>query len=472
MKETHYFSNDPDFPTKWVMASLFIAAFLGYLNETLLNVALAKIMLEFAVSKAQIQWLASGFFLVMGALTPLSASLMQWFKTRTITLLTLAIFLSGSLLCALAVNFPMLLAGRLIQALAAAFSVPLLMNTIMAIYPPEKRGFVMGLVTLVFTSAPAIGPTLSGLITDWFGWRFLFLFTVPFTLIAMVVIAKTLRIELTEISRPKIDMLSILLCVGGFGGLIYSTSQFSELSLTIFATLFAVSVGLVLAFIRRQLQLETPMLDLRIFKVAQFRYSAYLLMLAVSLFLGMELIIPLYSQQVLLFSGVVTGLIMMPASIAQALLAPVFGKWLDKKGAKVVILPNLLIAALSLITLWFFADLHTEALLLSVLFTLFAATISAAFVAETHGLNALKPEQSHHGTAIMSTINPLSGALGTAIFVSIATLSEGLSSQTEQALRQFDGFQSVFMFAIGLALMAFAISFKFNPKPAQASGQI
>ena len=327
-----YHADNPDFPAKTVVATLFIGAFFGYLNDTLLNVALTPIMKDFGVDKTTVQWLTTGFLLVMGAFTPITAGVIQWFETRKMVLFTQATFLAGSLICAFAPTFGILVVGRMVQAVSAAFFVPLLFNGILSIYPPNKRGTAMGVITMMFTAAPAIGPTLSGIIIDHTHWRVLFGFTAPFMLAAMALVGKYLTVNLSTISRPKIDILSAVLSIVGFGGLVYASSNFASLPLAEFILLFAASVALVGWFAYRQSRLATPLLNLRAFEYKQFRYCVVILAGAVFLFLGLELLMPMYTQQVLMLTGTATGLILMPASIAQAVAAPLFGKLLDKKG--------------------------------------------------------------------------------------------------------------------------------------------
>ncbi|MCP2040789.1 DHA2 family lincomycin resistance protein-like MFS transporter [Neisseria sp. HSC-16F19] len=444
-----YFSDQPDFPTKTVVAALFIAAFLGYLNETLLNVALSTLMVEFSVSKQTVQWLTTGFLLVMGAFAPLTAGVLQWFKTKTMALMTLGIFLTGSLICAAAVNFPMLLGGRLIQALAAACSVPLLINALLAIFPPGKRGRAMSLVAVIFTVAPAVGPTLSGIIVDTLGWRYLFLATTPLVVLAMLMIALTLKHNLMTITRPRIDVLSVLLSISGFGSLVYACSQFAELSLPVFAALMLLSGSLIGLFVRRQLRLSTPLLDLRILGVAQFRYTMVIMFIAYFLFLGLELLLPMYSQQVLLFSATLTGFVMLPVSISEAVFSPVFGFLLDKKGGRPVLWSGALIMLAAMGLMWLIIGEHTPAWLLSAVFALFGIAVASAVTGETHGLNHLSGEQSPHGTAMVGTIMPLSGALGVAFFIGVTRVGEQWSSHSEPRLAMLDGVQ----LAVGLGAL-------------------
>ena len=447
--QNEYFSDNPQFPAKTIIATLFIGAFFGYLNDTLLNVALTPIMKDFGVDKTTVQWLTTGFLLVMGAFTPITANLIQWLPTKKMLLLTQATFLLGSLICAFAPVFPQLIAGRMVQAVSAAFFVPLLFNGVMAIYPPQKRGTAMGVITMMFTVAPALGPTLSGIIIDHTHWRFLFGLTIPFMLAAMLLVVKFLNVNLTTVTRPKIDVLSAVLSVLGLGMLVYACSNFATMPLAAFAALLAASLGLTAWFVRRQFRIATPLLNLRAFQYAQFRYSVIILSAASFLFLGLELLMPMYTQQVLLLTGTATGLILMPASIAQAVAAPLFGRLLDKKGGRFVVLPASCLMVGALAILWAFLRTDTQTVVLSAMFALMAISASAAITGETHGLNALPKHLNAHGAAIITTLNPISGAVGAAFFVGTTQIGEKLSSAATPQQAMLDGIH----LAIGSALL-------------------
>ena len=444
-----YFSDNPKFPTKTIIATLFIGAFFGYLNDTLLNVALTPIMKDFGVDKTTVQWLTTGFLLVMGAFTPITANLIQWLDTKKMLLLTQATFLLGSLICAFAPVFPLLIAGRMVQAVSAAFFVPLLFNGVMAIYPPQKRGTAMGVITMMFTVAPALGPTLSGIIIDHTHWRFLFGLTIPFMLAAMLLVVKFLNVNLTTVTRPKIDILSAVLSVLGLGMLVYACSNFATMPLAAFAALLAASLGLTAWFVRRQFHIATPLLNLRAFQYAQFRYSVMILSAASFLFLGLELLMPMYTQQVLLLTGTATGLILMPASIAQAVAAPLFGRLLDKKGGRFVVLPASCLMVGALAILWAFLRTDTQTVVLSAMFALMAISASAAITGETHGLNALPKHLNAHDAAIITTLNPIAGAVGAAFFVGTTQIGEKLSSAATPQQAMLDGIH----LAMGSALL-------------------
>lgn len=451
-----YLAERPGFPAKTIVAALFVGAFFGYLNDTLLNVALTPIMHDFAVDKTTVQWLTTGFLLVMGAFTPITASLIQWAETRKMVLITQATFLAGSLICACAPTF------------AAACFVPLLFNGILAIYPPRRRGTAMGVITMMFTVAPAIGPTISGLIIDHSHWRVLFAFTVPFILAAMLLVGKTLNENLSDISRLKIDLPSAVLSVAGFGGLVYASSNFAHLNAATFAALALGSLLLIALFARRQHRIDVPLLNLRAFGYAQFRYSVLILASAVFLFLGLELLLPMYSQQVLLLSGTITGLILLPASIAEAVAAPLLGNLLDRKGGRYTVLPATILLTASLAALWLNLRLDTHPLILAATFTLLAVSVSACITGETHGLNALPKALNPHGAAIIATLNPIAGAIGAAYFIGATNIGEKLTTAATAQQTMLGGIRLAVGSALILAATTIWLASKLQPNRAES----
>jgi len=435
-----YFADRPGFPAKTIVATLFIGAFFGYLNDTLLNVALTPIMRDFHIDKTTAQWLTTGFLLVMGAFTPITAGVIQWFETCRMVLITQATFLAGSLICALAPNFGVLLAGRMVQAISAAFFVPLLFNGILNIFPPNRRGTAMGVITMMFTAA-----------------------TAPFMLVAMFLVGKYLSVNLSPITRPKIDIPSALLSIGGFGGLVYACSNFASLPLAEFVLLLTGSVVLIGWFVRRQFHIATPLLNLRALQYRQFSLCLAILACAGFLFLGLELMIPIYTQQVLLLSGTATGLILMPASIAQALAAPLFGKLLDKKGGRFVVLPATIILTAALAVLWGYLKIDTQTTALSAMFALMAVSVSACTTGETHGLNALPKHLNPHGAAIITTINPIAGAIGAAFFVGTTNIGERLSSGSSPQQAMLNGIHLSMSLALAVGILTIICAYRLKP---------
>src|SRR5690625_4741747 len=228
-KKYEFLANDPNVKTLPIMLSLIIGAFFAILNETLLNIALTTLMEQFHITLPTVQWMATGFMLVMGIVIPISALLLQWFSTRQLFLGAMIVFTLGTTICAIAPNFSILLFGRLILAIGTWLLMPIIFNVFLLLYPPHKRGKIMGVVGLVIMFAPAIGPTLSGVIVGYLGWRFLFITVIPFALFSIAFAFKFL-INVTEVTKPKIDILSILCSTIGFGSIIYGFSEIGRAS--------------------------------------------------------------------------------------------------------------------------------------------------------------------------------------------------------------------------------------------------
>ncbi|WP_373370432.1 MFS transporter [Alkalicoccobacillus plakortidis] len=206
-----------------LLAVLLSGAFVAILNETILNVALNAIMSEFNVAYSTVQWLVTGYMLIIGTLIPISAYFMQRFTTRQLFITAMSLFTLGTLVAGISPIFSVLLIGRLIQAIATAIMIPLLTNVILSVIPIERRGAAMGMVGLVIMFAPAIGPTVSGLIVENLSWRLLFYFVIPISIFSLLFGIKILK-NVTEVSRPKLDVLSFILSTLGFGGIVYGFS--------------------------------------------------------------------------------------------------------------------------------------------------------------------------------------------------------------------------------------------------------
>jgi len=312
-----------------IVAALIIGAFVAILNETLLNIAFPDLMIEFGVSTATVQWLATVYMLVIGILVPVTALLQGWFTTRQMFLSAMLLFLAGTVLCGVAPAFEVLLIGRIIQALGTGLMFPVMMNTILVIFPPEKRGGAMGMIGLVIMFGPAIGPTLSGLIVDSLSWRWLFYLIVPLAVFSILFAAAFLK-NVSDITRPKVDLMSILLSTVAFGGIVYGFSKAGDLSWSspeVYGTVIAGAAALIL-FVWRQLVMDEPVLDMRTFKYPMFTIVTVLLLILMMTLFSTMIMLPLFMQSALLFTAFKAGLVLMPGGVINGIMAPVSGKLL------------------------------------------------------------------------------------------------------------------------------------------------
>lgn len=207
-----------------ILFAMLLSGFIGLFGETALNVALTPLMGLLEVGPTTIQWLTTGYLLVLGILVPVSGMLLQWFSTRQLFTTSLIFSIAGTFVAALAPSFEILLVARVLQAVGTALLLPLMFNTILVIFPIEKRGAAMGLIGLVIMFAPASGPSISGLILANLSWHWIFWISLPFFIISLVCGLLFLP-NISKLTKPKIDVLSIILSTLGFGGIVYGFSS-------------------------------------------------------------------------------------------------------------------------------------------------------------------------------------------------------------------------------------------------------
>ncbi|MDR9855208.1 MDR family MFS transporter [Paenibacillus sp. VCA1] len=449
-----------------IMFALIIGMFVAALNETLMGNALPELMKSFGVSAATVQWLSTAYMLVVGVLVPVTAILQQWFTTRQIFLSAMGLFFAGTVTSALSPEFGVLLVGRIIQAIGTGMLLPLVMNVIMTIYPPEKRGGAMGMLGLVVMFAPAIGPTISGLIVDGLSWRWLFYLVLPFALLSIIIGAVVLK-NVWEVTKPRVDFLSIVLSTIGFGGIVYGFSSAGDHGWSQPEVIWTIVAGgaALLLFIWRQLILKQPVMDLRAFQYPTFALVAVLLLVLMMTFFSSAIMLPMFMQGVLLVTAFKSGLILLPGGIINGFMAPISGKLFDKFGPRVLIVPGLAISVISLWQFTRFDETTSSGFLVAVHIALMIGIALVMMPAQTAGLNQLPSHLHPHGTAILNTLQQVSGAIGTALYISIMSsgqkqyLSNSSDPQApaEIAKGLAAGINNAFWFGVIIALVALVL---------------
>lgn len=462
--------DDPNVKVMPIVVSLIIGAFFAILNETLLNIALTTLKDTFHISLTTVQWMATGFMLVMGIVTPISAVLLQWFSTRQLFIGTMIVFTLGTSICAIAPTFPILLTGRLIQAIGTGLLIPVIFNVFLLVFPPHRRGKIMGIVGLVFMFAPAIGPTLSGVIVAYLGWRYLFIIVIPFALFSIVFAYKYL-VNVSEVTKPKVDILSLVYSTIGFGGIVYGFSSSGQteqgfLHPNAFIPIVLGTIALIV-FSIRQLKLEEPLMDLRVFKYPMYTHAVIMFLIIIMAMFASEIILPIYMQGPLALDPATAGFVLLPGAILSGLMSPIMGSLFDKFGPKVMMLPATLVLSG---TMFMMSKLNMETPFWMIIigYILLMLSVSAIMMpAETNGLNQLPKKMYPHGTAIMTTLQPVAGAIGVSVFVSIMStrqnslLSKAATPNNPETINQamVSGVELVYFISFVIAVIALILSF-------------
>lgn len=448
---------------------LLTGTLLAVLNLTMLSPALPAIMSDLGVDATTAQWLTSVYALVEAVVIPLSAYLVGRFTTRQLFITALSVFTAGSLAAAVAPNFWVLLLGRIMQAACTGAVMPMVFTVILLVFPREKRGTAMGVIGLIIGFAPAVGPSLSGLLVDSVGWRALFAIVTALGVVVVVLAACLLR-NYGNFARTSFDKLSVALSTVGLVCLLYGLSTFaSTTNMALTLGLIAVGIVLVALYVRRQLKLPEPMLNVRILKTRPYATAACVVIIVQAALLGTEVITPLYIQGTLGFTATMSGLAMLPGAVIGAFTGLVSGRLFDRFGVRKVAVPGVLVAVLGASGL---ARLGVDANFITVVLTYTTLVIGLQFTMtplNTWGVNSLDNRVIQHAQGLSNTMNQVAGSFGTAVLVSVSALAPLVAPDAPAAEQAYLGEHMAYCTTFGLmCVAALVIIFLVRNRPAAA----
>lgn len=448
-----------------VMASMMIGAFVGMLSETSLNIALPQLMQAFQIPAASVQWLVTGYMLVIGIILPFSSLLTKWFSTRQLVIFGLVDFIVGAVIAALAPNFVILLLGRMIQGLGTGIVLPLMFTVAMLIFPPQKLGTAMGVCALVIMLAPAIGPTLTGIILGKLSWNWVFWLFVPFLVLALILALLYLP-SVGQITKPHVDVISLLESILGFGCLVMGVSFAAEWGWSSPLVLALILGGVIILgfYGYRQIHLENPIINLRLFSKRDFTVGALCVMLDFAIILSAMYLLPQYLQRGLLLPVAFTGMIMLPGGIVNALVSALSGRLFDELGARKPVIAGFLIAIGGIVLLLLSQSHSTVGYIITAHVVLMIGCPLAMSPAQTHALNSLKGLESADGSTILNTLQQIIGAVATALATSFLSWGQAAYQGTNHAARFVNGVHFGLYFTLALAVLGLVLGWLIKPQ--------
>lgn len=452
-----------------VLIILLFGTFLSFLNQTLMNVALPSVMKDFDITAAQGQWLSNGYMLISGVMIPATAFLIDRFKTRHLYLTSMIVFTLGTFIASISINYPMLIAGRMIQALGAGPISPLMTVVIMNMFPVQSRGKAMGFIGLAMNFAPAIGPTLSGWIVQSYDWRSIFYVILPLGIINILVAVFALK-NFGEQTYPKFNFLGIVLSTIGLGTLLLGFSNAGDKPWLTFNVAGFVLIGLVVTglFIYQQTHTKLPMLNFSVFKHRIFTLSSITNFVVIMGLYGGMILLPLYIQNVRGVSPMTSGMVLLPGAIIMAIMSPITGALYDRIGARYLSFTGLII--LSIGTFMFtLIDMNMTVTYLAIMQGVRSFGLGLALMPiQTDALNDLPLELMSHGSAMYNTIRQIAGSLGTALLVTIMSIStsnfaaENVGISIEEAT--LHGIQIAYIVVTAISVVAAVMCLKLSKK--------
>lgn len=406
-----------------IIACMVMYAFITLLNQTSINTAITTIRYDFNISTSTVQWLSTIYLLVSGIMVPVTAYLSTRFSIKKLFLVSLILFIIGMLVAGFAPNYETLVIARVVQALGGGIAAPLNQTVVFMLAPPNKRGSLMGVIGLVIGVAPAFGPSISGYLVSNFDWHSIFLVYVPI-LILNLILSIYYMPEINEGDKDeRLDIPSVFLSTITFGSILFATSMIGDKGFTSPYVIVPLVVGVIflIIFYKKQMAMEHPLLNFHVYDYSTFRLAIILLIMANIALLSVALLLPIYLQEIHGYSAWQAGLILLPGAFLSSFMSLVTGKIFDKYGAREITFIGFIVMAFATYNLAKL-NLTTAVLWIVVVYTVRCIAISMVMMPpQTAGMNELPKNLIGHGSAMLNTIRTISGAVGTAVLVSVMT---------------------------------------------------
>ncbi|WP_407995316.1 MFS transporter [Leuconostoc mesenteroides] len=413
--------------TKNAMAIIAVAlvSFSGIMAETAMNVTFPVLTRYFSTSLNSIQWVTTAYLLSVTIMITTSAYLNKRYNTRYLWLASLIFFATGTLVGGLASNLPVLLIGRVLEGLAAGISMPLVFNLIVQLVPRSKIGVWMGIGSMVVSLAPSFGPTYGGALIDTLGWRSIFFILLIVPIISLLLGWRTIDNSEETQANVSFDVLAFgLLSVSLITALILINQLENG---TVNILLLGVTIVSLTGFVIRSLTSKQTFLNIRLLSNSKFLFLLLPVVLYMFANLGINLLLPNYSQKILNTSSFWAGFSLLPGTLLGGILNPYFGHLYDKHGDKTPLLVGNMIFGISLLVMAYFTkNLGIIAFILMYMIFTFGRNMAFS-IGMTASIDELSRDKKTDATAILQSAQMFMGALGTTVAALYGAQKSGLA---------------------------------------------
>ncbi|MBI1777810.1 MAG: DHA2 family efflux MFS transporter permease subunit [Proteobacteria bacterium] len=418
-------------PTPWIIAPVVaLAAFMEVLDISIANVALKHIAGSMSASQDESTWILTSYLVTNAIVLPVSGWLSSVLGRKRFYMACIAGFGASSLLCGLAPSLAMLIAFRALQGLTGGGLQPSSQAILADNFPPHQRGMAFAFYGIAVVFAPAIGPTLGGWITDNFSWRWVFLVNVPVSIILFFLIEAMISDPPHLIASRaeklkhgfKVDYLGFgLLALGlGFLQVVLDRGQEDDWFSSNFVLFSAIVAASALIFlIVWELAQSDPIIDLALFKNANFAMSNVLMFLLGFILLGSTAMIPLYVQSMLGYTATDAGMVISPGGFAIMLLMPIIGRLVSKVDSRTLIVIGLAISAAALASMSRY-NLDVDFWTIAIARMVQAAGLAFLFIPiSTVAYAGVPVERYNNASALVNLSRNLGGSVGIAVLTTL-----------------------------------------------------
>lgn len=441
----------------WALGVTIIGGFMSILDTSIVNIAVPKMMAVFAVDTDKAQWILTAYMLTMGVLQPVTGYFCDVFGMRRMYLFSLMLFTVGSALCGAAWSNDSMILFRVIQAVGGGLIIPVTMAIVYHVFPVKERNMAMGIWGISAMVAPAIGPTLSGYLVEYWDWRWIFTINIPIGVAGYVLAALVLK-ETPLCRSHKFDFGGFATSALGLFCLLLALSQGVDEGWTsaYIVSLFYIALASLTLFVAIELNHENPILDLRLFGNWNFTFSTIIIFIGTIGLFGGIFLVPLFMENFRGYTAMQTGLLMFPAAMSAGLMMPVAAKLADRFGAKPVCIVGMFLLGVGTLP-FMYIDMDTGYYTILLVMVLRGTGLGLFMMPATVlGMNTVPIQQVSRASAMNNAIRQISGSLGIALLTTIidnrqiyhlAHIAEGFNNTSLAARQMIDYGEKLFMHA-------------------------
>ncbi|MBI3295551.1 MAG: DHA2 family efflux MFS transporter permease subunit [Deltaproteobacteria bacterium] len=334
--------------------TLMMGTLMAAIDSSIVNISIPSIQASYRSRVDDVGWVVSGYLLAYAVVMPLTQYLMGRLGLFRLFLIGLSLFTVGSLFCGFAPNLPLLVSARVIQAAGGGVLTPASMAVLTSLYPPQKRGRVLGLWGMGILMGPAIGPTLGGVLTQHFGWASIFFVNLPLGVIGILGCFRYVRVlKLETPERHPLDWLGFIAFSVFLIALLSAVSRLEQSGAFSIPTLGGLTVAFLAvgAFLVRERGRNHPLIRLGIFRHRAFSACLIVTFIRAAALYGGIFLLPFLLQGVLGYTETQSGVVMLPGAILIGALLPFSGRWCDRRGARGISMLGLFVVAVSFFVL-------------------------------------------------------------------------------------------------------------------------
>lgn len=428
-----------------IFINIIISGIATSVLSTAMTTALPPVIAELGINVSTGQWLTSGYSLAMGIIMPLTAFLITKFPSKRLYLSGILCFILGEIICILSGSFGVMMVGRVLQACGNGVLLSMAQVVILSIYPPERKGSMMGWYGLAATAAPVIAPTIAGILVDAVGWRSIFSLTLIIMILSFIM-AVIVFDDVLELQDKTFDAVSFIETIFAFGGITLGIGNIGSAGIGSIRTILPLGIGAaaLVLFGYRQLHMERPFLDIRILRCKEYTVSVVSSMLLYLVMMGSSVLMPLYVQSIMGYPATVSGLVTLPGSLATALASPFAGKIYDKIGIRKLFITGSALMLISNLGM-FFITMSTPlglAAMWNVMRNLSIGCLMMPLL--TWGTSFVEKTKVADASSLLTSLRTIAGSIGSAVFVNIMTVVGSKSADTFGSSAQMHGLNIAF----------------------------